>query len=74
MANGWTSERRAKQAEMIKTWKPWQQATGPVSPEGRARVARNAWQGGHRATLRMLVRMVNAEIKVARDALESARN
>lgn len=74
MANGWTSERRAKQAELIKTWKPCEQATGPVTPEGRARVASNASKGGHRATLRMLARLVNAEIKAAQDAVESARN
>ena len=43
MANGWTSERRARQAELIKTWKPWKQSTGPLSSEGRAKVARNAY-------------------------------
>ncbi len=67
MANGWTSERRAKQAELIKTWKPWEQSTGPVSPEGRAKVAMNAWKGGHRQQLRELSREVNAEIRAARD-------
>ena len=46
MSNGWTPERRARQAELIKTWRPWEQATGPRSELGKAAVARNAWKGG----------------------------
>lgn len=64
--NGWTLERRAKQAELIRTWKPWKRATGPRTAEGKARVARNPWRGGHRNKLRELVRLVNDEIKAAR--------
>ena len=33
--NGWTPERRKRQAEMIKNWKPWEQSTGPTTPEGK---------------------------------------
>lgn len=29
MANGWTPERRAHQAELIRQWLPWEKATGP---------------------------------------------
>ena len=32
--NGWTPERRKRQAEMIKNWKPWEQSTGPKTEEG----------------------------------------
>lgn len=67
MANSWTPERRARQAEMIRTWRPWEQATGPKSVEGKERVARNAWRGGHRQKLRDLSSMVNAEIRQARE-------
>ena len=67
MANGWTLERRQRQAEEIRRWKPWEQSTGPVTPEGKARVSRNAWKGGHRAQLRELSKMVNAEIRAARE-------
>ena len=67
MTNGWTPERRARQAELIKTWKPWKQSTGPLSSEGRAKVAKNAYKGGHRLMLRELSRMVNAEIREARE-------
>lgn len=54
MANGWTPGRRARQAELIRLWRPWEKATGPRSAAGRARCARNAWKGGTRTTLREL--------------------
>ena len=73
MGNGWTPERRAKQAELIKQWMPWKQSTGPKSIEGKARVAANAWTGGHRAQLRELTKMVNDELKAARDLVSSCR-
>jgi hypothetical protein len=46
MANGWTPERRARQAELIRTWRPWQKSTGPRSVEGKAKAARNGDKGG----------------------------
>ncbi|MGH8608751.1 MAG: hypothetical protein ACREX9_15455 [Gammaproteobacteria bacterium] len=49
MANGWTSERRVRQAALIHRWKPWKRSTGPKTPEGKARVVRNAFKGGLRA-------------------------
>ena len=64
--NGWTKERRAKQAELIRIWRPWASSTGPKSEEGKARVAHNAWRGGHRKKLRELTKTVNAEIREAR--------
>ena len=42
MANGWTPERRARQAALIRTWQPWARSTGPRTAEGRAQAARNA--------------------------------
>ena len=67
MVNGWTLERRAKQAESIRLWKPWKQSTGPKSVEGKERVGRNAWTGGHRAQLRELTKMVNEQVRQARE-------
>ena len=67
MGNGWTPERRARQAELIRTWKPWEQSTGPRTPDGRLAVSRNAWKGGHRQMVRELSRLVGAEIRQARD-------
>ena len=42
MANGWTPERRARQAAQILTWRPWSRSTGPRTAEGKARSSRNA--------------------------------
>ena len=58
MANGWTPERRARQAEAIQRWQPWRQSTGPKPAEGKARVARNAYRGGRREELRVLGRVL----------------
>ena len=56
MANGWTPERRARQAELIRTWRPWDQATGPSTDEGKVASSRNAFKGGLREELRALTR------------------
>ena len=42
MAHGWTPERRARQAALIRTWQPWAQSTGPRTAEGKAQAAANA--------------------------------
>ena len=73
MATTWTPERRARQAELIRTWQPWAKSTGPLSPEGRQRVSRNAWTGGHRAQLRELSKLVNAEVRAARELVDRFR-
>lgn len=46
MANGWTPERRARQAQLIRTWAPWKKSTGPRTVEGKARVSGNAEKHG----------------------------
>jgi hypothetical protein len=56
MKSGWTPERRKRQAELIRTWRPWDHSTGPRSPEGKARASRNGWKGGVRELLRELAR------------------
>jgi hypothetical protein len=73
MVNCWTLERRQRQAEAIRRWKPWEQSTGPVTPEGRERVSRNAWKGGHRQQLRELIALVNAETRAARELVAGSR-
>jgi len=70
--NGWTKERRERQAELIRQWQPWAKSTGPKSEEGKERVARNAWRGGHRQRLRELSKEVNAEIRQARELIAAA--
>ena len=60
MSNGWTPERRARQAALIRTWRPWEKSTGPRTAEGKAQAATNA-QAFHgwtpeRAVLRAVIR------------------
>lgn len=38
----WTDEARAKQAALIRTWKPWEQSTGAKTEEGKRIVAMNS--------------------------------
>jgi hypothetical protein len=75
MANGWTPERRARQAKLIKTWRPWERSTGPRSAEGKAKASRNAWKGGTRNLFRELGRVLRhqkeMEVQIASLSLGS---
>ena len=73
MATTWTPERRARQAELIRTWQPWAKSTGPRSLEGRQRVSRNAWTGGHRVQLRELSKLINEQARASRELINSCR-
>jgi hypothetical protein len=58
-SNGWTAERRRKQAKAIRRWKPWRKSTGPRTHAGKRGVAQNAYRGGMREferTLRAAIR------------------
>lgn len=68
--SGWTPERRKRQATLIRGWKPWTRATGPRTPEGKARTSRNAYTGGRWLMLRELARLVNAEVKASKNLIE----
>lgn len=46
---------------------------GPRTAEGKSKASRNAWRGGHWNMLRELSRQVNAEIREARDLVDSVR-
>ncbi len=58
-----TPEHRARQAELIRAWKPWEQSTGPRTPAGKAVSANNGFKGGRGAELRELRRAVNKMLK-----------
>lgn len=63
---GWTPERRQRQAELIQRWRPWEQSTGPKTPEGKAVVAQNPYKGGHRQKWRELAKQLNVELAAMR--------
>ena len=48
----WTAEQRARQSAAIRRWAPWEHSTGPRTPEGKARVSRNAFTGSMRLWFR----------------------
>ena len=47
---------------MTHRWAPWQYATGPRSPSGKARSAMNRWGGARRARARQLARELDAAL------------
>lgn len=67
----WTAEQRARQAELIRTWKPWEKSTGAKTEAGKAKVSRNAWKGNHRQQVREMTRLVNQEIRRAKETVAS---
>ena len=73
MATTWTPDRRARQAALIRTWSPWEQSSGPRTPEGKAKASRNAWSGGDWLKMRELSRLVNAEVGEALELTQRVR-
>jgi len=61
MANGWTPERRARQAELIRQWRPWEQSTGPRTEAGKRVVSRNAYKGSTWMLIRGLSRALREQ-------------
>lgn len=62
----WTPERRKAQSELFKRIRPWENAKGPKTPEGKARSGKNAWKGGMRPKIRdanQLLRKLRNRIK-----------
>lgn len=47
--NGWTPERRAKQAAAIHRWKPWEQNPGVKTDAGKSISKMNALKHGARS-------------------------
>jgi hypothetical protein len=67
MGNGWTLERKRRQAKLIRQWRPWEQATGPRTPEGKGLVSRNAYKGGVLQQLHALNTDLNREMAAMRE-------
>lgn len=55
-ARKWTTEQRARQAELIRTWAPWTTSTGPRTPAGKAISSKNAVNYSLRELLRDMAR------------------
>ncbi len=67
--NGWTPERRKRQAEMIRNWKPWEHSTGPKTPEGKEACKLNAEKHGMRGFKWQFLRQVLKELKELQDVI-----
>ena len=61
--NGWTPERRKRQADKIQQWQPWTRSTGAKTPEGKAASSRNAYKGGAWREVRQAVKDLNAAMR-----------
>jgi hypothetical protein len=75
----WTPETRQKQAEQIRTTRPWRHATGPRTRAGKMIVARNALRHGFRApeysaAKRELVEALRAQARSVNDRVRLYRN
>ena len=73
MCNGWTPERRARQAERIRAWRPWERSTGPRTAEGKARASLNAYRGAKRSETRALMRALSELLGEQADDLKRMR-
>ncbi len=71
MANGWTPERRARQAALIRNWKPWKHSTGPKTEPGKAASAMNPRRHGLRSRdFLEEARQVREAIRLCRDMFQ----
>jgi hypothetical protein len=71
---GWTPERRARQAALIRGWQPWRRSTGPKTEAGKARCAMNALKYGYRMRARIEeLRKVRYILRLAAQNIELVR-
>jgi hypothetical protein len=67
----WTAEERARQAALIKTWKPWEQSTGARTAEGKAASSQNALvHGGRSAETKGLQKAISTLMKGSKKVIE----
>jgi hypothetical protein len=62
----WSPERRARQAAAIREWQPWRNSSGPRTPEGKVRSARNALKHGHKS--RAYVEMLREDRRILKNS------
>ena len=73
MANGWTPARKARQATLIRSWRPWEKSTGPRTKEGKELAKMNRYQGGRRPAERELIRALREALAENLDGLREIR-
>lgn len=69
MARVWTDEQKARQAALIRSWKPWTRSTGARTPEGKAISSRNVLVGNENRAKALAIakqELKAAEAKVAK--------
>lgn len=67
MARTWTPEQKAKQAALIRSWKPWRKSTGPRTLAGKAASSNNVSVGQDRkqkAIAQAKLELLAAQIKL----------
>lgn len=69
-ARTWTPEQRRQQAQAIQRWKPWKQATGPKSVEGKAKVSSNAYRGGQWLEFRQAIKTLTKTLREQKDMIQ----
>jgi len=71
---GWSPERRARQAALIRNWAPWRHSTGPKTEAGKERCSKNALRHGgrSRAHIRELQR-IRYVLRLAADNIRKVR-
>ena len=78
---GWSPERRARQAALIRSWQPWRRSTGPKTEAGKTRCAMNALKHGQRSQaairefqrIRYALRLAEQNIKAVRLLIQLRR-
>ena len=73
MCNGWSAERRARQAELTRGWRPWEWSTGPHRVEGKARSSLYAYKGAKRDKTRAVMCAPSELLREHADALRLRR-
>jgi hypothetical protein len=67
----WTNEQRLQQAEAIRRWKPWEQSTGPKTPEGKQVASQNAYQDGEWLKMRDAIKVLYQALKQQKEWIGS---
>lgn len=69
MARQWTEEQKARQADLIRLWKPWMRSTGARTPEGKRISSMNVLVGNENRARALAIakqELKAAEMKVAK--------